>query len=1158
MSQINLILQSELCTNLLSALLHSLWQGLIISGILLLYLRSRVAQDANSRYAASLIALFSIPVCLFFTWSILNYEPAPTSQDTIAAQSAEQLNTVAPQSQTYSLLINYNEIQKTTTSFNWKPPVIGLWLTGVLIMLLRAIYIIAGEATLQLQCKTLEDEKSKEIIEKLRKDMRITRKIQVAVSERISVPGVVGFFKPMLLLPVSMISGVPSEALQAILAHELAHIRRYDYLVNFCQMVIEAILFFNPAVWWISRQIRIEREVCCDNAGIASIGRRIRYAEVLIGWAQKMKEQDIEFAAASIGLGKQNDTGGMLERIKRIVSADHRPRLKVSWHIAAITLVLSIATLAALWQGTNMTVAFAGKLLTPQERIDKISEIEEEHFVIADREYTSEDNITISGTIKTIDNEPLSDNSSMRVKYERPHFSGTTEFRIQVSNNSDWSFKADGDFSIKSEYGIIWLQINSDGYAPAFAGPLQTEPGEQINNLELVLDKGFTAQLKVINESNEPISGVNLVGGYKHAPGMTSQEINLTTDANGLAFIENAPNKSITLKTNAEGYETEKFENIQLEPGLPAVLKLKRAIPTSGIVLSKAAGKPVPDAMIRLIRSDTNSYGARGAPILATTDEHGKFTLNTLHSDTRYILSVEAPDYAYKLLYDVMAGQEDLVAELRDKFQIKGRITGPLEKLDKKNGTYIIHYSTGVVYESFGSWDASKYTQVEIRDGQGYFEIEDFYGNGVRIGRDSYLKELDLEDEPVQEVVIDLTDKVTDIREEYKKRQVVIKFDYPKGYPAPEGIFKFKYIDPNYAPNTYKNHDIRIVNGQGTLDIPAPGKIAYENEGISGYWFKEKGEIKVPYAEEPFVVTVPAVPAGLIYGEIFNPDGTKTNNVLVSVVAVEKSPLMGDNSSLSVKGKDSAGPSEQDAKYIISPLPLKGKYVVIAHREFSYILSDPIELNDKTPIHQLDMTLREGEDFTIKVTDENGKPINNGTIMFSYETPWHYGFGSAIKSLNKDGEFHITNLNPNVPGYYNILINEVPGCRPIRKNIESFNKPLEIKLEKGYVVKGKVIDDKTGWPIPDVEVYALPEDFSIPEPTTYLDAEQKTDENGQFIFSNMAKRKYTLNTRTNHRYENGKLYYGSLSTAVIGGQKEEAVIRVVLSESSKLKPRKPE
>ncbi|MBN2589467.1 MAG: M48 family metalloprotease [Sedimentisphaerales bacterium] len=369
MDQLNMILQSESCMNLLSALLHSLWQGLIIAGMLLLYLKSKAAQNANTRYTVSLIALSFILICLLFTWSILNYEPASTiEENTVTTESAAQIDTALVEHQNNQPAITHTETQYTSTSFNWKPPVIGLWLTGMLIMLFRAIYIIAGGAKLQVQCDELKDERILEIVDKLRKNLRINRKIKVAVSEYVTVPGVIGFFSPLLLLPVSLITGVPDEALKAILAHELAHIRRYDYLVNFCQMVIEAILFFNPAVWWISRQIRIEREVCCDNAGIASIGRRIRYAEVLVDWAQKMKERDMETVELAIGFGKQNDNSGMLERIKRIISSDHRPGLKVSWHIATITLVLSIATLAALWQGTNITVALAGKLSIRPDR----------------------------------------------------------------------------------------------------------------------------------------------------------------------------------------------------------------------------------------------------------------------------------------------------------------------------------------------------------------------------------------------------------------------------------------------------------------------------------------------------------------------------------------------------------------------------------------------------------------------------------------------------------------------------------------------------------------------------------------------------------------------------------------------------------------------
>ena len=97
--------------------------------------------------------------------------------------------------------------------------------------------------------------------------------------------------KPVILLPAAFVNGVKRAEVEAILAHELAHIKRYDCLVNFCQMLVEAILFFNPALWWVSRQIRIEREACCDAASVAITGRRTKYAEVLYEWAQRLSGQ---------------------------------------------------------------------------------------------------------------------------------------------------------------------------------------------------------------------------------------------------------------------------------------------------------------------------------------------------------------------------------------------------------------------------------------------------------------------------------------------------------------------------------------------------------------------------------------------------------------------------------------------------------------------------------------------------------------------------------------------------------------------------------------------------------------------------------------------------------------------------------------------------
>ena len=390
-----------------------------------------------------------------------------------------------------------------------------------------------GGARLRRRCRPLEDEHILALVEQLRGSVGIARRIRVAVSQHISVPGVVGCIWPTMLLPVSMVSGVAAEDLRAILAHELAHVRRYDYLVNFCQMLIEAVFFFNPAVWWISKQIRFEREACCDKAGVAATGQRIRYAEVLADWAQSFRNANV--AAPAIGFGQADDKGGMLERVRRIVVVGHRPSLRVSWYVAAMTLLLSLAVLVGLWRGTTMTVALAGKLLTPQQRIDKITEISKE-YGFEDREYGPEDELRISGVVRTYDGRPVPEDTYIKLRSHRPSHGLSKGISMSKSGH----FTRDGSLNSRIEYGRVSAMVRSKSYAPAFVGPFEAEPGGSIEGIELVLGKGFEGRMKVIDEAGQPIRGAKIVGGYVYRRGGYHHTIKLTTDSNGVATIEHA------------------------------------------------------------------------------------------------------------------------------------------------------------------------------------------------------------------------------------------------------------------------------------------------------------------------------------------------------------------------------------------------------------------------------------------------------------------------------------------------------------------------------------------------------------------------------------------------------------------------------------------
>ena len=121
-----------------------------------------------------------------------------------------------------------------------------------------------GAGRLCRQCRDLTDPRILALAEELRGRLGLSRRVRFLVSDEIGVPSVMGILWPAVLLPASLLTGVPTDRFRAFIAHELAHIRRWDYLVNLAQMLVEALLFFNPFVWWSSRQMRLEREACCD------------------------------------------------------------------------------------------------------------------------------------------------------------------------------------------------------------------------------------------------------------------------------------------------------------------------------------------------------------------------------------------------------------------------------------------------------------------------------------------------------------------------------------------------------------------------------------------------------------------------------------------------------------------------------------------------------------------------------------------------------------------------------------------------------------------------------------------------------------------------------------------------------------------------------
>jgi HEAT repeat protein len=182
------------------------------------------------------------------------------------------------------------------------------------------------------------------MVERLATRLRVTRPVQLLESLIVEVPAVIGALRPVILVPASAITGLTPQQIEVLLAHELAHVRRYDYLVNVVQCVIETLLFYHPAVWWVSRRVRDEREHCCDDLVVQVCGDAHLYASALVSM-ERIRSATPRLALAATG-------GSLLHRVRRLLlPAAARPEYFPRW-AAGVAGVLAV-TVALLATGSD-------------------------------------------------------------------------------------------------------------------------------------------------------------------------------------------------------------------------------------------------------------------------------------------------------------------------------------------------------------------------------------------------------------------------------------------------------------------------------------------------------------------------------------------------------------------------------------------------------------------------------------------------------------------------------------------------------------------------------------------------------------------------------------------------------------------------------------
>ena len=335
------------------ALFHFLWQGALVAGLYAAAAWLLRKRSPALRYALACGALATmVALPLATAWSL-----AGRTRDR-AASDAQAAATPAPAALTVgdgasNAIVPVDGLLPVTVRNQLetlRPWALSAWLAGVVLLSIRLAGGLAAAHRMSRRGTRPLPAPWEETLASIAARLVISRPVRLFQSTLVRMPTAIGAFRPVILFPASVVLGLPTRGLEALLAHELAHVRRHDYLVNVLQTAAETLLFYHPAVWWVSARVRAEREQCCDDLAIAATGDARTYARAL------MRLEEMRGAAPTLAVAAAD--GNLWKRIVRLLSQQPAEAGRsAGWLAGALAFGTIVVFGAAAWPGSTSTRA---------------------------------------------------------------------------------------------------------------------------------------------------------------------------------------------------------------------------------------------------------------------------------------------------------------------------------------------------------------------------------------------------------------------------------------------------------------------------------------------------------------------------------------------------------------------------------------------------------------------------------------------------------------------------------------------------------------------------------------------------------------------------------------------------------------------------------
>jgi len=1039
-----------------ASLLFSLWQGGLIWGGLCILNCLVPASRSDLRYKCSLAGLFLVAGLWVATWS---YE----SKVAEAGQSSFQ-PTLSPQLDRETEAIKVRTVAtnpQESVAIPWQQNLVIIWQVGVVLGFARLVWSVRLAKKVRSESVKVESLLWTIPLKRLCEKMGHRIEVGLQVSAQVTCPVVMGFLQPVIILPASALTGVPSEVLKATLAHEIAHLVRWDYVFNLLQMGIEAFLFFNPFIWMISESVRREREACCDLMASEACGDALTYSEALVWWS---REATTTFAAA---LAVGGSKSGIHDRVWRLLYPQAIPVARSGW--LGATSVATAVALSLLLFGSLVHATVAE--LTPKQRVNLIEQLSQPFREQPAQKVSSADSQTFSGTVVDEKGNPVP-----QAEWCMSSVALVDPWRARTG--------LDGKFSGKAPDALMTLWAQASDFAPTV---LTCEKGGRREGLLLVLFKGHDFRVQCVDEQGAGIPGVKITAESSLIPFWRSRA---TTDEKGWATLTHQPTiHSAGLTFYASEYQTARRDNIDLSGAGPSQpFSLVRTKPVLIMVKDEVTGTPMPGVLIRVcgvwpqdssfVYPDWNSSGI-------VTDSQGEARLNGLNPDLNYDMKAEG-------------GGRGMTFRLNPKDALSQTILLPKERFlklkfinlpDLPDAKLTIQYGQR---ETENSSNAS-HADLKITNGEANIDLKGFMPKPV----DIYFLNQWVHSP-------DLTKEVTDFVVDYNQIKppvsvhVIVKAKVESGQAPPKGAYWINWALTKDA-GVWQGLSVPIHDGVAEFDLPKNSYFQLHNTELLGG--KIDDSVRYQVTGNPTQVEVPVVAAGVIRVRVLEPNGHLADNTFI--LAQDSSDP--NHPRIDVKNEAMVGDARE--WYISQPIELKSNtYQVVASSGLRYAVSQPFKVDAANPIQDVVLTLPTPVTRTIRAVDSDGNVLGGVNLMLEMEVPPVGAIYGQSITTDANGIGRITLGIGALPEKLSVQpINTVlvPAKYPVE--FSGVNE-LTIVMQKGKRLFGRFVDHSAGADLKQCSVQWMTQSVNMNSDRKNLDAD------GGFEFDNVPDQGVFLST----------------------------------------------